>query len=195
VIGFNGIGNEWIMSLRIGWFSYYMIWIACVYFLPAELLRRVGWVLTWPSQTLANRMGKSRDQADGGRLLGRTTAIAGGLAIVLLALVIGRALELPGSGSVGALTAMAVLGAVFFALARRRYEGVFPFLAAAGLANLFLWLTIEHSSVRFQYYNRTAAYMRHGGKVEAAEAAVKKARFYLPPGRRRPGERTGRDRS
>jgi hypothetical protein len=191
VSAFNGIGNELIMDLRIGWFSYYMILVAGVFFLPDALLRRIGWALTWPSRTATSPAANFLPQAGGASIFTQALIVAGGLAIVAFVVMVGAALELPGAETVAALTAGALLWLLVFAVARRRYAVAVRCIVAAGLANLLLWATLANSTARFYFYSGMAHYQRQAKNVEAADAADRKARHYLPPGREDLLKRTG----
>ena len=49
------VSAEVVLNLRIGWFSYYMIALACVFFLPASVLYGLGALVYKPAAWLAKR--------------------------------------------------------------------------------------------------------------------------------------------
>ena len=106
-VSFHGIGNELVLvaHLRIGWFSYYMIAFACVFFLPAPVLWLVGGLMTWPVRFLVKQLPKILATFAGKRVLDVGLAIVG-LALAVGSLFIGFHLDLPGGEAVGLLAAI-----------------------------------------------------------------------------------------
>jgi len=190
VIAFNGVGNELIMDLRIGWFSYYMILAAGVFFLPAALLRRIGWALSRPAWAAAIPARQFLAQA-GASIMVQALIVVGGLAVIILVVAVGAALDLPGAETFAALMAGALLCVLILAVARRSYGAAVRCIAAAGLANLLLWAAVANSTARFDFYSGLANSLRRAKNIAAADAADQKARAYLPPGREHLPKRAG----
>jgi hypothetical protein len=179
---FHGIVNEVFLALRIGWFSFYMMALAGIYLLPASMLWRVGEVVTWPGRRVASYAHPLLASLNTAPKLSMTLTVAGSLVMIILSGAVGLALDLPGASNVGFLTAFALLGILLFALARRGHRDAVRYIVAAGLANLFLCLTVTQSTVRFDYYNSVGAHLRERNNLRAAAEADEKARRYLPRG-------------
>lgn len=181
---FHGIVNEVFLALRIGWFSFYMMALAGIYLLPASMLWRVGEVVTWPGRRVASYAHPLLASLNTAPKLSMTLTVAGSLVMIILSGAVGLALDLPGASNVGFLTAFALLGILLFALARRGHRDAVRYIVAAGLANLFLCLTVTQSTVRFDYYNSVGAHLRERNNLRAAAEADEKARRYLPRGKK-----------
>ena len=181
VVVFNGIMNEWLFSIRIGWFSYYMMAFASVYFLPAQLLWQVEKVLIWPGRKLAT-LGSIflANLSRAPKLTAGMTALSS-LATIFCIGVVGARLDLPGAANAGYLTALVLLGMFLFALLRGRYQGASRYIFATGLATIFLWVTVTQSMVRFDYYHRVGDHWKSREEPQAAIEAYEKALRHVPP--------------
>ena len=166
------VAAELFLRLAVGWFSYYMIAFACVYFLPERLLWRVGaW---WARQA-------ERTEALGQRTLNSVPASgAVAVAVALVSIAIGMDLDLPGARSVGVGVAALALGGACLALVRQRLVAAAPGLLAWGLAVTLMWGTVSWSGVRFDYYAGLGGFLQKRGLDEAAAAAFDRARRYGP---------------
>lgn len=183
VVVFNGIGNEMVLSLRIGWFSYYMIGLALVYFLPATLLWKAGEILTWPGRKLSGLQLPLVEGANRGSRLFVGLLGAAAIAVIAIIAAAGIAIDLPGAAHAGGATAAVLLGISLFYLTRENYPGVVRFVTATAAAWLVMWVTLTQSTVRSEFYDVYAWHLRKRHEVSAADAADTKARLYLPPGR------------
>ena len=164
---FHFIGNEIIATLRIGWFSYYMIVLAAIYFLPASLLWAVGWLVTWPIRSLGalwSRVPRAFTER-GGFSIG-STAVAG------LAL------------SAGLLAALTIVGTTLVGLVGRGHLNALKYGLATALATILMWLVITESMVRFEFYELAGAQKQAQGDVDAAIKNMEKAIRYVPQRRR-----------
>lgn len=190
VVVFHGIMNEWLFSIHIGWFSYYMIAFACVYFLPASFLWEVEKVLTWPGRKLAT-LGSIflANLSIAPKLTAGMTAL-GSLAIISSIGAVGAWLDLPGAANAGYLTALVLLGMFLFALLRGRTQGASRYIFATGLATIFLWLTVTQSMVRFTYYRRVGHYWKSREEPQAVIEAYEKALRHVPPWAKKTEDRT-----
>ncbi|MBX3248247.1 MAG: HTTM domain-containing protein [Myxococcales bacterium] len=175
------------LTLEIGWFSYYMILFALIFFLPAPVLRVLaeGWSL--PARWLAARP--------------LPTAAAWGLvAAAVIALgVAGHAADLPGALVGAGIAAAFLLGDALWSArasaAAGADEGPAPkgagerttrHVGGLGLAGLLgalgFIVAISQSEVRFDYYRFVGGeHRRHGNVAEALEAYEKANEHVLRP--------------
>jgi len=176
---FHGIGNEFLLVLRIGFFSYYMIALALIYFLPESILWGIGRFATWP----ARRLGKiwfdlwaAHAGARAKARIGLTTI--GAVFIALVAARIGYTLDLPGASTAGLLIAIFLASTPLLALALRRFEAAERYVLATGLAMVMMWIAVAHSTVRSDYYRMLTEHNEHKGNYEAAKQSDTKAKLY-----------------
>jgi hypothetical protein len=188
VIVFHGLGNELLLALRIGWFSYYMIALGCVYFLPESFIWVLGRILTWPILQFS-AMSSSLVAALERR--GAGIAVAAYAIVSLLAVAgiasVGFLTDLPGAATVCSLLAFSlafVIAASFFW--RGSLGGATRYLLGATLAVALMWGSVTLSMVRFDYYDRVGAFHQNRGDRQAAIEAYEKAIRYVPIGRRSP---------
>ncbi len=175
------LGAEYI-TLAIGWFSYYMIAIALVAFLPARWLSLAAFAMTVPLRT------RTTDWASPAMLPRIVLAVlAGGAALV----VMGQLADVP-----GAVTASFVLVAVLVVITVASLNGGFSFglltrgdafayalaTAVAGAA-LSGWVYV--SPARFDYYRFAGGDFRRRLQYEDAVHAYERANRYAPPGESR----------
>ncbi len=178
-VSFHGIGNELFANLRIGWFSYYMIALACVYFLPAPILWFVGGLMTWPVRSLVEPQAKLPVTFTGKGVLDIGLAV-GGLAIAVGAFFVGFHLDLPGGEAVGLLVAVGLASATIASFFLRRQLEVMKYILASALAGGFMWVSVTQSMVRSDYYRRAGAFKRRQGNLDAAIKDMEKAILYVP---------------
>lgn len=168
------------MDLKIGWFSYYMMYVALVFFLPAQWLHAAGWVATWPVRRLTELWAgwtKTEDgDGDDERLSILVLAVAAGGVLALL----GHLVDLPGSLVAGAVGGIALVLGVGWLSSKGRVIQARPWILAAGAAGLAMWLSIASSSVRYDYYRFVGGDMRRRGELERSLEAYEKANRYAP---------------
>ena len=174
---FHGLGNEVLLSLSIGWFSYYMIALAFIYFLPESILRGFGRFATWPSRQLAQIWRRFCATHAAASPRSRITAI-GSLLTAVVAAGIGFTLDLPGASTAGLI--IAIFLAIFSVLAvrLRRFEEAERYILATGVATILMWSSVTLSVVRFEYYRMLTEYNEYQGNLEAAKQFSAKARLY-----------------
>ena len=183
-VGFHA-GAEAILSLRIGWFTYYMFLIAAIGLLPS------GWLhaATAPALRAAAWLDARVAGADGptGRWLG-----AGALAAAALAAAgVGVALDLPGAPAAGvaaaASTVAAVVGPRLLGRVRnglRPRGGPAPLaLGVAGaLAAAAMGTAVAASDARLDYYMAVGRQLEHfGDRTAATDAYTRAGRYGSPP--------------
>ena len=186
-IGFHGVGNELLAHLKIGWFSYYMIALACIYFLPAPILWSVGGLLTWPVRSLVKLQAKIPEAVTKNRVFVVGVSV-GGFALAVGAFFVGFHLDLPGGEAVGLLVAVGLASASVVSLFLRRQPETMKYFLASALAVGIMWVTITQSMVRSDYYTVTAKYKRYEGNLDAAIKDIEKAILYVPTGRKNEGK-------
>ena len=178
-LGFH-LGTE-RLSLNIGWFSYYMIWIALVFFLTTPTLQALGRAVTFPSRWLAARWWRLRaDHADrrSGTLVLTGLTAAGTVAV-------GHIVDLPGAPAAGAIAGVALVLVALRAVRQGRVYAARVATVSTALAALLAWASIAHSDVRFECYRILGGAHRRHGRWEAALAAYMKANRYAPAGKDR----------
>jgi hypothetical protein len=182
---FHGIGNEFLLELRIGFFSYYMIVFAFIYFLPESILWEIGRFATWPARRLREGWFNLWAADAGARAKKRISLTAiGALLMALVAGRIGFALDLPGAPTAGLLIAIFLASAALLAFAPRRYEEAERYVLATGLASVLMWTAVAHSTVRSEYYRMLTEHNESKGNHEAAKQSETKAKLYAASDRR-----------
>ncbi|HEV8675868.1 MAG TPA: HTTM domain-containing protein [Methylomirabilota bacterium] len=169
--------TEVALPLQIGWFSYYMIVLACVYLLPSSLLWKLGALVYRPATRLAavgqDALGRARLRG-----IGLTSVAVIGAAGVVVAS--GRALDLPGAQTVSVLAASALVAASVILLVRRRPQVAFRHALATGLAAVLMWAAAGRSGILFLYHARVGVDLQRRGDSSAALGAFERARRYAP---------------
>lgn len=178
-VGFH-VSAEVVLSLRIGWFSYYMIALACVFFLPSSVLYRLGALSYRSTVRLAavgsDFIGSARPSSD--RLL--IFAVVGVASVVA---ALGRSVELPGAEIAGLLAAAALLGTGAVTLVLGRHREVLRYTLATGLAAAFMWVAVAQSDVRPVYHTSVGQDLQKRGDLAGAAIAFERARRYAPDDR------------
>jgi hypothetical protein len=174
------VGAE-AMGLQIGWFSYYMLALACCFLLPLPVVDRLAMVFTWPARLALRHADEWRAQSPPTRVQNAGLAAACGAMLVL----VGQRIDLPGSLAACVLAALVLLGFSVYASGRgsaidpRRYS-VATIVAAIGM-----WLAISASPVRFDFYRYLAGDLKRRGDPEAALATYEHSERYAPAGQSR----------
>ena len=138
-------GNE-LLALNIGWFSYYMILLACIYFLPETVLALVSRTLAWPARRCTLIL--ERD-GTGARW---PVALIAALVAVLVVLM-GQDLDLPGASGAAFIGLAAVLSLCVVGLWRPDQQRRLQQITAVGLAAIALWVAVTASDARFHFYS------------------------------------------
>ena len=138
------------LSLRIGWFSYYMLVAASIFFLPAAWLSGIGGLILWPGRWLSgwwNRQSFGRNHI-------RWILIGTAGAVLVILIAIGKWIDLPGALATLVLAGFGLLGYVLFGVFRFRGSTapIRRAVIAMGLAPLVMWVAIANSAERFRFY-------------------------------------------
>lgn len=172
------VGAEFSGVLRIGWFSYYMLWVALCLLSPDALtsgvLRTILRGIEWGSTRLSFGWRPA--------FLG----LFGGGLLVLCSVI----LDLPGAAAACAAFGLFTLGGLggsgLGSHASRGAEGrARRLLVAASIATCALWASLGLGEVRFDFYRRWAGEVQRLGQRELALALYKKAERYAPEGQSR----------
>ena len=160
------------MALEIGWFSYYMLLVLFVVFLPVEVLRPVGAAFSWPARFLRDRLG------DRGRSPWLFLAL-GLVASVPAAMV----LDLPGAAVAGGVLAAVLVLGVVLADRKERLADARGWGMGAFVAGVCMWASITMlNDVRYDYYRFVGGdHRRRGELVEALDAYEKANAYQLYP--------------
>ncbi len=164
---------------NIGWFSYYMLWIACALLAPSAWAVALARLISWP-----------------GRKLTRLVAAAGGkprrvsallyLPIAAAALcTVGGLVDLPGAFISSVLTAALLLAWGLLMLRADNVSSGQGLALAGALTAASYFVVITQTDVRFDYYRRGAGELRALGELEQALAMYRKADRYAGPERSR----------
>lgn len=170
------------MGLEIGWFSYYMLVIVFVVFLPVELLRPIGAAFTWPARYLAERFG-SEDAEPGEESEGKTTADARVWGLVgagaVASIAVAASLDLPGATGAGVVVGAVLVAGGVHAIRAGRLREARDWGIGALLAAGCMWLSITQlNDVRYDYYRFVGGDHRRRGEFEEALIAYEKANAY-----------------
>lgn len=172
--GFH-LGLE-LFDFRIGWFSLYMVVIACVYFLPRSLLFKAGSVITLPERKIRDLLKKSAD---------KRTVITGsvttGIAILLnasLCIYAGYGLDLPGAVEAGYIGAVLLVISLSYLLFNKQYRNALQYSLVITLSVILMWGAIALSETRFRYYSGLGVYNLRTNELGAALENLEKANIY-----------------
>jgi hypothetical protein len=168
------VGAEVARIFEIGWFSYYMLWIALV------LLSPVSWVASFAKALARLLEPLDRMLSEERPTFGRVLSF--GLALLFLYAACGVGLDLPGALAACGIACLGVLAALFRAY-RQQLPGAIEQRTLAGvIACASLWGAISLSSVRFDFYRRWAGETSRLGEIDQAITLYRKAEAYAPPG-------------
>jgi hypothetical protein len=178
-VGFH-LSAEVVLRLRIGWFGYYMILLACIYLLPNSFLWTVGAVVTWPARwagtwSIASAAAKSRRS---GRNIALTLTGIAATAIVIG--VVAFILDLPGATTIGMLIVACLVGGTLRALTLGGQRDALRYVLVTALAVVSMWAAIGQSTVRFQYYGLLGDQRQLRGDLVGALEAYERAIRYVP---------------
>jgi hypothetical protein len=170
------IGAEYI-KLRIGWFSWYMVAMALIAFLPARWLHGIGWALTWPMRMVSTKWRQWSPADSAGPAIG----LAVGMALVVG--LMGRLVDVPGGIAAAIVAGIALIAGAVWAVVRKQPALITPYVVAAGSAAVLMWLSIAATEVRYDFYRFMGGDARRRGEVEVAIEAYEKAARYAPEGK------------
>jgi hypothetical protein len=174
------VGAE-AMGLEIGWFSYYMLLLACCFLLPLAVVDRLATVFTWPERWLLRTAREWEQQSPPTGLVSVLLALG---CAGLLALV-GRLLDLPGATEACAAAGAVLLAVTLLARVRPRARDPRPYALATIAAAAGMWAAIAASPVRWDFYRYLGGDLSRRGELEAALQIYERGERYAPPGQTR----------
>lgn len=170
------VGAEYL-DLSIGWFSAYMIVLACLTLLPARWLSLFAFAVTAPVRT--HRIDWRAPQVLPRLVL---ATLAGGASLV----VMGQLADLPGAMmACAAFTGVLVVVAGGAVGARLERADALPFALACTFAGVALSAWVHVSPARFDYYRFAGGDFRRRLDYDAALHAYERANAYAPLGQSR----------
>lgn len=176
------VGAE-AMGLEIGWFSYYMMLLACVFLLPAHLVTALATLFAWPARFVMRQLADWDADTDAQKAWSLTTPIVLGVAFVVG--VVSHSLDLPGSLAAGLVAAVIVVAALVATFRDTGHAEARRTLIGLATAAAVMWIAVNVSEVRFDYYRFLGGDLRRREQPEAALNAYLKAERYAPPGKSR----------
>jgi hypothetical protein len=171
------------MGLQIGWFSDYMILLACVFLLPGRIVELLGGLVIWPARFAAAQLVDWHDDDGSAAHSLPTLGLSAAIAVVLG--LVGRMLDLPGAQTACLLAAVALLGLTTWAVWRGRAAQLRTLILGTGIAALLMWGAIARSDVRWDFYRYLGGDLKRRGQPEAALDAYRKGERYAPSGQSR----------
>ncbi len=168
------LGAEITGIFEIGWFSYYMLWIALVLLSPVSWVAALGRALA----TLCARLASATPV----RGASRAHALTLGLVLACLFVSCGLRLDLPGAPAACTLGGLAFLVALYRAHRAGAADVLAQWALAGVVACVCLWGSITLTPVRFDFYRRWAGELSRLGELDTALALYRKAEAYAPPG-------------
>ncbi len=174
------VGAE-AMGLQIGWFSYYMLALACCFLLPLPVVDRLATVFTWPARFLQHQALEWEAQGPPPKLASLALAL---LCAGLLGLV-GFMIDLPGALLACAPAGVALLAVTAAALYARSPRDPRRHAVATALAAVGMWLAIANSDVRWDFYRYLGGDLKRRGELAPALETYLEGERFAPPGESR----------
>jgi hypothetical protein len=172
------VGAE-AMGLEIGWFSYYMLALACAFLLPGPAIETLALFFTLPAQLLAAQLNEDPRAQRAVELL----IAIGGASCVLLS--VAYLIDLPGAMGAAGVAVAGLIGVGAFAALRGKAAYLRRLCLATGCAAALMWAAIGCSSVRWDFYRYLGGDLSRRGRSEAALEAFVKGERYAPKGESR----------
>lgn len=171
------LGAEWA-SLRVGWFSWYMIVIATVALPPLAWSRSLDNALSW----FGERLTGGEDPP------ARSLVVLAVASAALAPLLVMQGLDVPGAMGWG-LTWILILPWLVTRARGRRPESsrwhVIGSALAVSISAAVLWVGISSTSVRYDYYRFLGGDTFRRGELSRSHQAYGKANTYAPDGQSR----------
>ncbi len=195
------------MGLEIGWFTEYMLIVACVVFLPRPILGTLVWLLTLPAQQLGAWWRAQNDEPHAQLspvMAGLAAVVCGGAASMLMTMT-----DLPGAEEAAVGVAATSVGLALWRMVAQSVRngergdldasaGLVAGLASLGAAGALL-VALVYSPVRFDYYRFAGGDARRRATaeeptlyLEAVQHYTRAQRYYPYRGQR--GADVPRDR-
>ncbi len=164
-----------LVGLQIGFFSYYMVLLATVFFLPAKWLNAIGWLCAQPYRYLESYFQPVAANLKG--TVGRCIQAILAIAVIAFAYLVASVANLP--GAISACFAFLLIMASGVLLARAADRQLTTRLAATAFSSVALWIALEASYVRFEFYSAYADNLKQLGDLDGATENFEKANLYV----------------
>jgi hypothetical protein len=174
------VGAE-AMGLQIGWFSYYMLLLACCFLLPLPIVDRLATVFTWPARFVQRLISEWETESAPPKLPSLLLA----LGCALLLTLVGKLIDLPGALEACALAGAALVGVTLLLLRGSQPHDPRRYAVATAVAAALMWAAIAASPVRWDFYRYLGGDLSRRGEPEAALEAYLTGERYAPPGETR----------
>ena len=165
------VGVE-VMGLRIGFFSYYMMLLAFVFFMPTNAVAAANRALRWPMRALLARVAPLANGS--GRVFGMAA-----LAAVVLCLG-GVLVDLPGGIAAGAMASCVLLGSAVLAISRGALASAREASVAAGIATASMLLVLSLTPTRYEFYASLGHWRMLSADLPGAARAFDDAERHAP---------------
>jgi hypothetical protein len=175
------VGAE-AMQLEIGWFSYYMMLLACTFLLPGAAIEALGGLITRPAQLMAAQLAELDAGAAGKRLADTLISVA---AVSLVLAAVAFLIDLPGAGFAAGAAVVALLSLTLHGWLRGNTAHVRRIALGTGGAAALMWGAIAFSDMRWDFYRYLGGDLSRRGQDEAALEAYVKGERYAPKGESR----------
>jgi len=166
-----------LAGLKIGWFSFYMIGLACISFCPEGWLWPLGKVIGAAINQLDQCCGRGEPSAEQAKVSPPwivAACLAGGILIAA-----GWWVDLPGALPACLIAAVALLVGLAVGIRERQDILNGRVLAALVLAALVLVLSVFSSGARSQFYTYRLAQLQRRGEFTAAGQVASLAEAYV----------------
>jgi len=160
------------LRLDIGWFSYYMLALACTFLLPGRAVRVLALAITLPAQTISKLLVESKVPGRAETLL-TCAAVSGALAAAAFLV------DLPGAYTA---CAIAAIGLWAYALVSHQEPHPTQVGLALGVAAILMWTAIAVTEVRWDYYRYLGGDLQRRGESREALTAYLRGERYAPKG-------------
>jgi hypothetical protein len=173
------VGAE-LLRLDIGWFSYYMLALACTFLLPGPAIEWLALLVTFPAAQIAKFLAEpDKAQAARERETWITCAAVSGVLAAAAFL-----LDLPGAAAAAFSAALGLWGYAIFARARGSAPAgdIVHGALALGVAAVLMLSAIAITGVRWDYYRYLGGDLQRRGESRAALSAYLKGERYAPKG-------------
>jgi len=170
-----------LMGLQVGWFSRYMIFMACVFFLPEPILATVVRLIGVPVERL-----EKLSNGVVGRLDSGAASIGLGLLVAAVFVIAGLRVDIPGTSVAFLVAAIVTLAPAFVWVARGELAPARARMLASGLVAVVAWLAV--SAAQLDYHAYRAVDLMARGHDDEALVALMTALDHAPASGRRTAE-------
>jgi hypothetical protein len=171
------VGAE-ILSLDIGWFSDYMILLACCFLLPGPAVESLSLLITRPARLVSTQLADSF-AADKPNPTETVLVVLGVCALLGAASFL---IDLPGSRAMAIAGTVTLLALLISALRRESTAALRRIGLGVGCAATLMWAAIALSDVRWDFYRYLGGDLHRRGQLQAALEAYETGERYAPEG-------------